>query len=599
VDEVILKLLGLLEQLVEEKGVSKKDASVNKNIIKTDNSTLDTGVKKSANLSSFEKKRLTESFNLFNKLFFDYKKKVEPDTKEKTKISSIAKKQVMPPPLPQKGEGKKSSFGSILGGLLLLASGLAALVMGLMSDGPFKGLMKLLSRFGLKGAVKLLSNAVKPFLAMAKKLMATPLKFLGKIGKFLGQSFAKLGKFLLGGVAKIGSKVFGKIGASGLFKMMAKFLKGFAKVFKRIPVIGTILSIAFAYSRFKRGDIVGGTIDVLSGLAGLVDLVLPGVGTAMSIGLDILNAVLDSKADQGAGKPPKNKLTILKDMASSVGTWIWDRRMHIPILSSVNRFMMAWDSFKSGDIAGGFGNFGLALSNLVTGVDGEKIMEGISGFMGLFQSDSGNQSSPKPNKSFISEMSEVVGTKLVELWEWIKQKVKDGIAGLIPGGKAAIDFAANTAKETGEIASFIGDKAKGAFDKTKSVVGDLWDSLAGTTKKTANSILQNAQKSMSVATSTKKDVLTAKMESIDNKQATLAKDSGKVTDMLYKLTIEANNYLRIIANNTSMLLHKPMGGTSSGNTTIVKSSESQAKETPRMDIPNNRGGYISSPYALG
>jgi hypothetical protein len=601
VDEVILKLLGLLEQLVEEKGVPKKDAAVAKNIVTSPNSPLENGKKPSGNLNSFEKKRLTESFNLFNKLFFDYKKKVEPDAKEKTKVSQIAKRQVSPPPMPKKdGEKSKFGFGSILGGLLLLVSGLAAFVTGLMTDGPFKGLLKILSRFGIKGAVKLLANAVKPFLAMAKRLLSTPMKFLGKIGKFLGQSFAKLGKFLLGGVSKIGGKVLGKIGGSGLFKMMTKFLKSFAKVFKRIPVIGTILSIAFAYSRFKKGDIVGGTIDVLSGLAGLVDLVLPGLGTAMSIGLDVLNAVLDSKADQGPGKPKRDKLTILKDMASSVGKWIWERRMNIPILSSINRLMMAWDSFKSGDIAGGFGNFGLALSNLVTGVDGQVIMDGVSGFMGLFQSDGGSQSAPKPNKSFISEMSQVVGKKIMELWEWIKQKVKDGIAGLIPGGKAAVEFAKSTAESTKELTNYVADKAKGAYDKTKSVVGNLWDSLTSSAKDTTNSIVNSAKKTLTDYQSTRKDVLTTKVDSFAKTQDVLVKDTNKISQSLYDLNVQANKFLMIIANNTSKMLHKQNVAERvnfNEQKKIVNSPTSQ--QAPRMDIPNNRGGYVSSPYALG
>lgn len=606
-DEVVLKLLGLLEQLVEERGVPKKEAAIDKNIVKSPNSPLTNGKKQSGSLNSFEKKRLTESFTLFNKLFFDYKKKMEPDSKERTKVTQIAKKQVMPPPLPQKKEGKSGfSFSSILAGLALFGIGLWSFISGLMTDGPFKGLLKILSRFSLKGGIKLLGKAIKPFLEIAGKLLKTPMKFLGKIGKFLGEGFGKVGKFLFGDITKIAGKMFGKIGGGSLGKMLFKFIKPLAKVFKRIPIIGTILSVAFAYSRFKSGDVVGGVIDVLSGLAGLVDIVLPGVGTAMSIGLDVLNAVLDSKADQGEGKPPKSKMTILKDMASSVGNWIWSNRMYIPILSSVNRFMMSWDAFKSGDISGGFANFGLALSNLVTGVDGEKIMEGISGFMGLFEGDKGSQSNPKPNSSFISDMSKVVGEKIMELWEWIKQKVKDGIAGLIPGGKAAVEFAKSTAKSTVELTGFIEDKAKDAYSKTKSVVGNLWNSIAGTAKETSNTIVNAAKKSVidyynkpqAGKSPEKKNVIAERMDSFINKQDVLAKDANNITTTLYKLNIEANGYLRIIANNTTMLLHKSSGSKGGGNTTVVVPTPSSSPKQ-MVNIPNNRDGYVSSAYALG
>ena len=67
-----------------------------------------------------------------------------------------------------------------------------------------------------------------------------------------------------------------------------KFIKS---VLKRIPGIGSLISWGFAISRFKKGDVVGGLIDVASGIA----TIFPGIGTGISIGLDVLNAFLDTK----------------------------------------------------------------------------------------------------------------------------------------------------------------------------------------------------------------------------------------------------------------------------------------------------------------
>ncbi len=608
-DEVVLKLLGLLEQLVEERGVPKKEAAIDKNIVKSPNSPLANGKKQTGSLNSFEKKRLTESFTLFNKLFFDYKKKMEPDTVAKAKVSEIAKKQVIPPPIPQKKEGKSGfSFSSILAGLSLFGIGLWSFISGLMTDGPFKGILKLLSRFSLKAGIKLLSKAVKPFLEIAGKLLKTPMKFLGKIGKFLGEGFGKVGKFLFGDIAKIAGKMFGKIGGGSLGKMLFKFIKPLAKVFKRIPIIGTILSVAFAYSRFKSGDVVGGVIDVLSGLAGLVDIVLPGVGTAMSIGLDVLNAVLDSKADQGEGKPPKDKLTILKDMASSIGNWIWNNREYIPIMSSVNRFMMSWDAFKSGDISGGFENFGWAMASLVTGVDAEKVVNAFSGIMGLFSTKQSSGNKPKEDTSFLGEIGASISKTVMELWDWIKQKIKDGIAALIPGGKAAVEFAKSTAKSTVELTGFIGDKSKEAFNKTKSVVSNVWDNISKGTSKAfdkASSYVSDIYEDTYGKGTARPWEVKSKSESNNiekhsiNPQDILVKNNNKkMSDRLYYLNMKNNEYLRIIANNTSMLLRKSSaGGESVGNTTIVMSP--QSTPTQMINIPNNRDGYISSAYSLG
>ena len=636
-DPVILRLLGVLEQMHEDKGVPKQDNLVDKNIIKSNNSTLGGNKKEKSGLSSSQKKNLAETFNLFNEMFFNYQKKMKVDEKEKTKVSQIVKKQVTPPPIPtKKSDGGKLGLGGILGGLLLLAGGLAALVTGLMTNGPFKGILKMLSRFGIKGGIKLLTKAIKPFLEIAGKILKTPLQFLGKIGKFLGEGFAKVGKFLFGGISKMAGKAFGKIGGGSIGKMLMKFIKPLAKVFKRIPIIGTILSIAFAYTRFKSGDVVGGVIDVLSGLAGLVDIVLPGVGTTMSIGLDVLNAVLDSKADQGEGNPKKSKMTILKDMASSVGTWIWSKRMYIPILSSVNRFMMSWEAFKSGDLSGGFSNFGLALSNLVTGVDGGVIMDGISGFMGLFEGSSGgNESMPKPNNSFISEMAGVVGEKIKELWAWLKQKIKDGIAGLIPGGKAVMEFANDTAAATKELTGHISAKAKNIYNSAKESFSEI-DGIYQTFNKkgaeklnsftdgvwnyfkTPNKSKPSNPDSVLVKTKTTpkpsnpdsvlvKTKTTPKPSNPDSatpeikKEFNFIRDDQSIAKAFYKLQAESAQYLKIIAVNTTNLIAKidKIGNnTSSNSTTTFISPPSPAPKTPSISIDNNRMGFAGSPYSL-
>ena len=385
---------------------------------------------------------------------------------------------------------------------------------------------------------------------------------------------------------------------------------------------------------------VGGVIDTLSGLAGLIDIVAPGVGTAVSIGLDVLNAVLDAKSDQGVEKPKKNKLDILGDMTKSVGSWIWGKRMYIPILSSVNRFMMAWDDFKSGNIASGFGNFGLALSNLVTGVDGKVIMDGISGFMGLFESSGGSETAPKPNKSFISEMTDVISKKITELWEWVKQKIKDGIAGLIPGGKAALDLAGNAVKSTKELTGHITEKAKRAYDGVKSSYAEIDKTYKDFTKKGAVKlksftdnvwnyfkpvnlkksperspklkVLENA-KETSIAIKNEKvsENLPTKSQSLNHpitnpdKQSNIPillknEGSGDSTKILYKLNVESNQYLKIIANNTALLVSKMTNGSGGGGgQTVIVSPPQQSQKTPSVSIDNNRMGFAASAYSLG
>lgn len=132
----------------------------------------------------------------------------------------------------------------------------------------------------------------------------------------------------------------------------AKFGKPF---FKRLPLIGTLLSFGSAWDRFKENNIVGGLLDVVSGVASLV----PGVGTAISIGVDILNSFLDSK-DPETGKP----------RSVAVG----------------NFFKGIWEKFKTTGVFKAFFNLSDGLAKLVTGnlKDGMKDLSKLPYIGGMF-----------------------------------------------------------------------------------------------------------------------------------------------------------------------------------------------------------------------
>jgi len=189
------------------------------------------------------------------------------------------------------GEGGKSGggLGKLTAAALLVLGGVAALVTGLMSDGPLKGFLKILAKGGIIGGIKLFKSMVSKSLGkftagFAKllpkgiftKVITSVKTFMKSIGKFFLKPFKMLGK---GGAKGIFGKILG---------MMFKFIK---PVLKRIPGIGSLISWGFAISRFKKGDVVGGLIDVASGIA----TIFPGIGTGISIGLDVLNAFLDTK----------------------------------------------------------------------------------------------------------------------------------------------------------------------------------------------------------------------------------------------------------------------------------------------------------------
>ena len=173
---------------------------------------------------------------------------------------------------PGDSEKEPGFLKKILGPGLLILGGLAALVTGILSDGPLKGALKIISKVGLQFGVK---SFTKTFGAVVKSATG----FLADTAKFLLAPFKNIaGK---GG----GKALFGTIGT-----LFTKFL---TPVIKRIPGLGSLISWGFAVSRFKKGDLVGGLIDVASGIATL----FPGIGTGIGIGLDVLNAFLDLKKD--------------------------------------------------------------------------------------------------------------------------------------------------------------------------------------------------------------------------------------------------------------------------------------------------------------
>ena len=98
------------------------------------------------------------------------------------------------------------------------------------------------------------------------------------------------------GIVGKGKNVVGKVGS----KIGSKFGGGLAKsIGKKIPGVGLIIGGLAAADRFKSGDNLGGIGEIASGVASLV----PGVGTAISLGIDAL--LMGKDVAQAATEPEK------------------------------------------------------------------------------------------------------------------------------------------------------------------------------------------------------------------------------------------------------------------------------------------------------
>lgn len=149
-------------------------------------------------------------------------------------------------------KAKGKGLVGLLGGLSLLV-GVGGLL-GFLMTGKTEFLFSVAKGFTKFGKV-MISKLLKPFSVAFKGIFSIFGKLFGKtvVGKVVGKGIGK--------IAKIGKTAL-----------------------KKIPGIGLLMGIAFGIKRFTSGDIVGGLLELGSGIAS----VFPGVGTLISVAIDAL-----------------------------------------------------------------------------------------------------------------------------------------------------------------------------------------------------------------------------------------------------------------------------------------------------------------------
>ena len=232
---------------------------------------------------------------------------------------------------------KIKTFDELLNGFEKLYEGIEkwTILGGLKIVGEtFSGMGTLLTKFG-----NLLEKGVTMFDDLVIKIAGIGSKEAASIGaKVAGKSVTSTAsaaglageKLAIEGVeeaAELGGKtltkeagILEKMGLGKLLSFLPKLkgtiFKGIGKTtLKALPVIGTLLSFGFAYDDFTNDDWMSGILNIASGLASIV----PGVGTAIAIGLDVLNIFTDMNAE-GATKEEKiaNKNTSLVNFGTKV-----------------------------------------------------------------------------------------------------------------------------------------------------------------------------------------------------------------------------------------------------------------------------------------
>ena len=132
----------------------------------------------------------------------------------------------------------------------------------------------------------------------------------------LGATFiTSIKKMFEGGPLQGVANVFSKGAVVGMAKIAGKI---FSKSFmKKIPIIGSLISLGSAFKRLKDGDIYGGLLDVGAAAA----YMLPGLGTPLGIALDVLNA----SSDIGAAKQGISKSEWVGNAVVGAITFLWEK----------------------------------------------------------------------------------------------------------------------------------------------------------------------------------------------------------------------------------------------------------------------------------
>ena len=195
----------------------------------------------------------------------------------------------------------------MLGKILGFLGGISTVVSGLKGlGGAIKMIGALFGGKGLGGILRLGGRGLRTAGRVAGRALGTAGRWVGRAARSVGSALGIGGLTAAGSAAadvgadvatrsatkaaeKQAVKTAGKSATKAAGKSILK--TGFKSAVKKIPVLGALAGGLFAIPRLLKGDWTGAGLEVASGAASLV----PGAGTAASIGIDAALAAKDMK----------------------------------------------------------------------------------------------------------------------------------------------------------------------------------------------------------------------------------------------------------------------------------------------------------------
>ena len=231
---------------------------------------------------------------------------------------------------------------------------------------------------------------------------------------------------------------------------IAKFIP--IKTLKFLPLIGSLISFGMAWHHFRKNEYISALWELTSGIANL----FPGVGTAISIGMDMIKFFYEANApmdkDTGA-KMDFGKFIVTK--AKEIGGFVLDKIKEgkVPLLSGMWKLGESIGYFIAGDWGGGLQALREFLPALLGQGDGAEMFQAIDALASMIgESDIGKKTVAVVSdswswiKDFFSGIGEMFSSMFTAISNWVDGAITDGmnaIKHLLPDaltGGAATDF---------------------------------------------------------------------------------------------------------------------------------------------------------------
>lgn len=155
------------------------------------------------------------------------------------------------------------------------------------------------------------------------------------------------------------------------------------KMLKVLPLVGSLINFGYAYDAFQRDKPIEGLWELTSGIAGL----FPGIGTAVSVGMDMIKFMYEynNPKDENTGERDIDFGTWLKEKTFALGEKIWTNIVDgkVPLLSGLYQFGVGIGHMATLDFAKGFKAWGKIIPAMLGQGDNEDFLMAFDAFTTL------------------------------------------------------------------------------------------------------------------------------------------------------------------------------------------------------------------------